>query len=147
MFENLRRSGLSLEEELQRMLVLEGRLYRRIGFKVVKVGNGAAELDFPLSEEISRRGGMVHGGVIMYALDDVGGLAVMSMNTGIDQFTMQLSVSFMKPLSNGPFRATGKVIRMGTSTAVAEGEVRDASDNLCAKGLGTWFIVRNRKNG
>lgn len=87
---------------------------------------------------------MVHGGIIMYTLDNVCGIAVMTVNPGVDQLTMELKINFLEPLRKGPFRATGKVVRAGGTFAVAEGEVRDSEGTLCAKGMGTWYMIRKR---
>jgi|GEM_PF-154436 uncharacterized protein (TIGR00369 family) len=145
-FESARSKRGSLEEELDKWLSDDSGLYAKIGFKVDKVEQGFAQLSFPFSQLATRRGGVIHGGVIMYALDNACGLAVMSANTGVDQFTLELKVNFLEPLIRGPFCVVGHLIRMGGTTAVAEGEVLDSERRLCAKGLGTWFIVRGKAN-
>lgn len=141
-FEEIRGSGLSVEEAFTRMMRAESPLNGLVGLRVERLGDGVAELSFPMSQEIRRRGGVVHGGVIMYVLDTACGLAVMSRNDGVDQFTAELKVNFLEPLEKPPFRVVGRVVRMGGRLAVAEGEVFDGEGRLCAKALGTWYIVR-----
>jgi uncharacterized domain 1 len=141
-FEALRKKGVNLEEELQKQLSQKGSLFEAMGFKLEKFGEGEVELSFSFSERIARRGGIVHGGVVMYSLDSAAGLAVMSLNEGVDQLTIELKVNFLEPLKHSPFKAKGRVLRMGSATAVAEGEVIDAKGTLCAKALGTWFLVK-----
>jgi acyl-CoA thioesterase len=68
----------------------------------------------------------------------------MTVNPGTDQLSLELNVSFLAPLKKGPFTARGVVIRRGGSTAVAEGEIRDADGRLCAKSLGTFYLSRKR---
>ena len=133
------RSG-SLEGEVQRVLQADSELFRLVGYKVLRIRSGLVEMSFPYSRAIARRGEMVHGGVTMYTLDSVCGLAVMSANPGGDQLTLDLNVSFLEPLKKAPFLARGTVIRAGRSTAVAEGEIRDADGHLCAKSLGTFYL-------
>ena len=82
---------------------------------------------------------MVHGGVITLALDNACGLAVMTVNQGKNQVTMELKVNFLEKLTDGPFQVIGKVIRSGRTAIVAEGEIRDSNGGLCAKGMGTWL--------
>lgn len=144
MIEEIRSSGGSVEEVFTRIMWSESPLFGRLGVRLTRLGDGVAELSFPMSDEIRRRGGVVHGGMIMYVLDSVCGLAVMSLNTGQDQFTAELKVNFLEPLQKPPFRAVGRVVRMGGRMAVAEGDVFDGDGKLCAKGLGTWYIVRGR---
>ncbi len=63
----------------------------------------------------------------------------MTVNSGKNQVTMELAVNFLERLTEGPFSVTGRVIRSGRTAIVAEGEIRDSKQRLCAKGLGTWL--------
>jgi len=137
-----RKQGADVEAELESAMAADSELFRMVGFKVVKVRSGRAELSFPYSKAVTRRGGMVHGGIVMYSLDNACGIAAMSVNPGIDQLTMDLKVNFLRPLRKGPFRAIGRVVRAGNNIIVVEGEVVDADGELCTKSLGSWFIVR-----
>jgi len=144
LFAMARKQGADVEGELERAMAMDSLLFTTVGFKVEKVRSGRVELSFPFSKAVSRRGGMVHGGIVMYSLDNACGIAVMSVNPGVDQLTMELKVNFLRPLKNGPFRAIGKVVKAGNSVIVVEGELRDAGGALCAKSLGSWFIIRKK---
>ena len=144
LFELARKNGVNVEQEMQSAMSMDSELFRTVGYKVVAVGEGSAELSFAFGSAIGRRGGMVHGGIVMYTLDNVCGISVMTVNPGMDQLTMELKVNFLEPLRKGPFTATGHVVRAGRSTAVAEGEIRDAEGAVCAKALGTWFMISKR---
>ena len=145
LFRQARESGANPEEEVQRALRADSALFKMVGCTVLKIGEGIVELSFPFSRAVSRRGGMVHGGVTMYTLDSVCGLAAMTVNSGLDQLTLEISVSFLEPLRKGPFVARGTIVRSGSATAVAEGEIRDADGRLCAKSLGTYYLTGRRK--
>jgi len=145
LFETVRNQGLSVESELERFLQAESGLFSLAKFSVKKVGNGFAELTFPYSQNIARHGGMVHGGIISFALDNVGGIAVMTKNVGIDQVTLELKINFLEPLRKEPFIATGRVLRHGRNVSVAEAEVCDGEGKLCAKALGTWYLILERR--
>lgn len=144
LFAVARKGGADVQAEMQKAMTWDSELFRTVGYRIEKVGKGRAVLSFPFSREIARRGNMVHGGIVMYTLDNVCGIAVMTVNPGVDQLTMELKVNFVEPLRSGPFRATGKVLRAGGAVAVAEGEVKDGEGRLCAKGLGTWYMVKKR---
>jgi len=139
-----RKQGVDIEAELERAMTADSDLFKIVGFKVVKVRTGRAELSFPYSKAVTRRGGLVHGGIVMYSLDNACGIAAMSVNPGVDQLTTELKVNFLRPLRKGPFRAIGRVVKAGNSVVVVEGEVRDAEGALCAKSLGSWYIIRQR---
>ena len=138
--------GFNVEELVERVFRADSKLFRIVGFKVLKMREGVAELRFPYSKAITRRGGIVHGGVVLYTMDSACGMAVMTMNPGTDQLSLELNVSFLAPLRRGPFIAKGVVIRRGGSTAVAEGEIRDADGRLCAKSLGTFYLSGKKSN-
>ncbi|HUK79496.1 MAG TPA: PaaI family thioesterase [Nitrososphaerales archaeon] len=142
LFESLKESGADVEKEVQQAFEHD-RIFRHIDFTVDKVESGSVQLSFPLSDRVTRWGGMVHGGVIMTAIDNACGLAVMTVNPGKDQVTMELKVNFLDQLTDGPFRVHGKVIRKGRTAIVAEGEIRDSKGILCAKGLGTWLVLNS----
>jgi uncharacterized domain 1 len=120
-----------------------------IGLEFVELGDGFVKARFPYKREILRRGGMVHGGVIMTVIDTVLGTAVMTVNDGIDQYTAELKVHFLEPLINGPFTVEGRVIRAGRHLAVAEAHVYDVNNRgssrvdlqACKLGTGRRFTT------
>jgi uncharacterized protein (TIGR00369 family) len=140
LFESLKASGSDIRKQVQEAFEND-RIFRYIGFKVDTVDSGSVQLSFPFSENVTRWGGIVHGGVVMTALDNACGLAVMTVNPGKNQVTMEFKVNFLEPLTDGPFRVLGRVIRTGRTAIVAEGEIRDSKDILCAKGIGTWLVL------
>jgi acyl-CoA thioesterase len=140
LFEEGRKLGLDVEEQVERVFRADSELFRTVGFEVLKMREGVAELRFPYNKSITRRGGIVHGGVVLYTMDTACGMAVMTVNPGTDQLSLDINVSFLVPLRKGPFVARGVVIRKGRSTAVAEGEIRDSDGQLCAKALGTFYL-------
>lgn len=144
LFSKIRDEGLSVETELERFLKSESGLFSIAKFSVKKVSEGYAELSFPFSQEIARHGGIVHGGMISFALDNAGGIAVMTNNSGIDQVTLELKINFLEPLKKEPYTAKGYVLRHGRTTSVAEAEIRDGEGRLCAKALGTWYLIHSR---
>lgn len=120
-------------------------MFRYIGAKIILLERGRAVVEIPYKPELTRRGGVLHGGIIMTAIDFTGGLAALTVNDGIDQVTQELKVNFLEPMYKGPFKVEGKVIRKGRSIIVAEVEFRDAEGVLGAKGLGSWYILRDKK--
>ena len=141
LFELARNNGINVERQVELAFSAENKLFERAGFKVVRVDDGYAEMTFPLSEDVKRRGNIVHGGIIMFAMDNTGGLAVMTRNEGNDQVTVELKANFLEPLRKSPFRAVGRVVRAGRNIAVAEVDVFDSEGKLCAKGTGTWLYI------
>ncbi|WP_252900658.1 PaaI family thioesterase [Vulcanisaeta sp. JCM 14467] len=111
LFLKARSAGLNVAELMNNYLRSEP-LFNFIGLEFVEVGDGFVRAVFPYKREILRKGGMVHGGVIMTVIDTVLGTAVMTVNDGVDQYTAELKVHFLEPLINGPFTVEGRVIRL-----------------------------------
>ena len=144
LFAMARKGGVAVESQMQDAMRWDSELYSAVGYKVVKLEEGRAELTFPHNKRITRRGNIIHGGIIMFTLDNVCGIAVMTVNPGIDQLTTALKINFLDPMRKGPYRAVGKVVRAGTTMAVAVGEIWDADGTLSAMGMGTWLMIKKR---
>jgi uncharacterized protein (TIGR00369 family) len=88
---------------------------------------GRVKLLLPNSPQLSRVGGMLCGQAMMAAADTAVVLALMAH---FGQFrpctTVQMSTSFLKPLSNDDALITAQVIRAGKSTAFVEVDIAAA---------------------
>lgn len=118
-----------------------------IGYRVTELSQGRACAEFDMSPNVQRIGGVLHGGVIMAALDETMGLAALTLNDGVDQVTVELKVNFLSPGVKGPFRVCGWVVRRGRRVVAVQGEVRDADGGLVAIALGTWYYLDKRVEG
>lgn len=112
----------------------------RIGYRVVRWEKGFVEARFEHTEFAVRKGGTLHGGIIVMALDTTMSMAVVAAKGGGDQVTVELKVNFLEPGRSGPYTVTGHVLRCGKTLAVAEGEVREG-DRIIAVGLGTHYLL------
>ena len=117
-------------------------VYRLFDMRLIEVAEGKAKIEFPYKEELSRIGGMLHGGAIMTVIDQVCGLAAMTVNKGVNQVTMELKINFLKPLTKEtePYVAVGEVIRAGRTTIVCQGKIFNSKGDICAVGIGTWYV-------
>jgi uncharacterized protein (TIGR00369 family) len=140
-FDSLRSEGVDVAKALEEYVYSNNPFYRYIGFKIDEFRDGYFSGSFPYKKEICRVGGSIHGGVVMTAIDHAGGMAALSVNEGINQVTVELKVNFLRPLIKGPFKMVGEVIKKGRKVVVAEGKIYDADGNLCAIGIGTWYII------
>ncbi len=117
-------------------------LLRFLGYRVVELGDGYARAVFPHGPNVVRRGGMVHGGAFAAVMDQTIGLAVLTVNDGHDQVTVELKVNFLEPGRGGTYTAVGRVLRRGRTIVVGEGEVLDVTGKPLVKAIGTWYILR-----
>ncbi|QKR00065.1 PaaI family thioesterase [Metallosphaera tengchongensis] len=132
-------------QELQSYLEEGDPVFRMLEGKIRELRTGEALLEIPYKTEITRRGGVLNGGMIMTIMDFAGGIAVASVNDGDDQVTQELKVNFLEPMYKGPFLCRAKVLRKGYTAIVVDIELRDQDGRIGAKGLGTWYIIRGRK--
>jgi len=112
-----------------------------LGVKVehIEPGNCTLRLDF--REELTRFGGTMNGGAIATLMDAAGGCAALSHELGRNEVTVDLNVSYVKPVSEGPVRASAKVIRGGRTLAFVDVELRDGKGELCATCKGTYMYL------
>ncbi|MGC8974219.1 MAG: PaaI family thioesterase, partial [Thermoproteus sp.] len=67
-----------------------------IGYRVVEISHGRACAEFGHGKNVQRIGGVLHGGVIAAVLDETLGMAVLTVNDGADQVTVELKVNFLE---------------------------------------------------
>ena len=123
-----------------------------LGFELISVGDGMAQIDVLLRNELCNSWQMAHGGVTMTLLDVVMAHAARSPEMqqpdgGRGVVTVEMKTSFMRP-ATGRLRGMGKLLT-GTSTlAFCEGSVFDTDNVLVAHATGTFkFLRRSEVSG
>jgi uncharacterized protein (TIGR00369 family) len=85
--------------------------------------------------------GVVHGGVIGALLDEILGWPI-ALKTGRLSFTGELTIRFVKPISPGhTYLATAYPGTHRGRYWEARGDIRDKSDEICAKAQGKYFLL------
>ena len=104
-----------------------------LGLEVQSFDASSVTLRLPQSPDLSRVGGMLCGQALMAAADTAMVLAL------INQFgefrpctTVQMSSSFLKPLSGQDAQVQATVVRAGKTLAFGEIDVRGAADGKSA---------------
>ena len=105
-------------------------------------GAGEVTLRLPHSAQLSRVGGMLCGQAMMAAADTAMVLALISH---FGQFkpcaTVQLSSTFLRPLSGQDALVTARVLRAGQSLAFGEIELRGADDGKSVFRASTTYAL------
>lgn len=85
-------------------------------------------------DELRQPVGLMHGGVISTLVESVcsRATAVAVIDDGMVAMGQSISVSFMRPVTEGHAEVTARARHRGRTTWVWEAEVRDAQDRLCA---------------
>ncbi|MEO0462949.1 MAG: PaaI family thioesterase [Pseudomonadota bacterium] len=123
--------------------LLDGSPFTKfIGARVTEFDRekGAVTLEVVSRPEIRRIEGhdQIHGGIIAALLDTAGDLAV-AAKVGAAVPTADMRVDYLRPLAGVSIRAVGTARKVGRTLAVADIELFDADDRLCAIGRATYL--------
>ncbi|MFM8575450.1 MAG: PaaI family thioesterase [Limnohabitans sp.] len=113
-----------------------------LDLQVESFGPGEATVRLPQSDQLARVGGMLCGQAMMAAADTAMVLALISH---FGQFrpcsTVQLSSTFLKPLSAQDALVTARVLRAGKSMAFGEIDLRGADDGKSVFRASTTYAL------
>jgi 1,4-dihydroxy-2-naphthoyl-CoA hydrolase len=93
-----------------------------------------ARVRLPMRDELRQPVGLLHGGVMSSLVESVcsRATALAVMGDGMAAMGQSISVSFIRPITEGHAEVTAKARHRGRTTWVWEAEVRDSEDRLCA---------------
>jgi len=104
---------------------------------------GLAVVTVDIRHELTNSWKFAHGGVVLTLLDVAMGSAARTTDGQVAGIvTVNLTVNFLRS-GSGLLRAEGRVLRGGRSLVFCEGEVRDASGEVLAKGIGTFRLKKH----
>jgi uncharacterized protein (TIGR00369 family) len=115
-----------------------------LGMRGVEAEEGRAVLAAQPAEHHANVAGAAHGALAAGLLDGAMTTAALTlMPSGTYATTIQLSISFLRPLpmDGGDVRAEGRVLHRGRLTVAVEGVIHDARDKLCAHGTTTCLVI------
>jgi uncharacterized protein (TIGR00369 family) len=112
-----------------------------LGFEFVRAERGAATFALEVREELTRMGGILHGGAVVSLLDTAAAFAVHTViEPEARTVTVDLTVHFLRPASLGRVEATARVLRRGRRVCILSVEARDAAAEIVATSTMTYFI-------
>lgn len=113
-----------------------------LGLRVQSFSAGEVTLRLPHSERLARVGGMLCGQAMMAAADTAMVLALIQHFGAFRPCTtVQLSSTFLKPLSKQDALVTARVLRAGKSMAFGEIDLRGADDGKSAFRASTTYAL------
>lgn len=108
---------------------------RTLGIRLIEASRDRVVMDLPVTEALSNRNGVMHGGAILGLTDNAGGTAS-SVNLGPDQNTVTLEskVNFLRPIRIGDVaRATVTPVHIGSTTQIWDIAVTRGDGKLAAR--------------
>lgn len=105
-----------------------------IGTKWVSDDPDDASLRLEVREELNQPGGLVHGGVLSTLVESLCSRATHRAVLGEDMIAMgqSHSISFLRPLTEGPIEVRARARHRGRTTWVWGAEVTDGQGRVCA---------------
>lgn len=94
--------------------------------------------EFEAKPEFANPTGAVQGGFIAAMMDEaMSSLAIIASNVTMNAPTLEMKVSFLRPLFVGKARAEARILKWGKSTCFIEAELFDPEGRLVAKASAT----------
>jgi acyl-CoA thioesterase len=115
---------------------------RLLGIELDDIGNGTATLGLTVRKELTQNHGVVHGGAIASLIDTATAFAIISQLASKERVTtVDLTISYLRPITEGRITAVAKVVRSGRRLFVVSAEVFDNDGKLTATALSTYIKV------
>ena len=117
-----------------------------IGFTIASIEPGRAVVELEAAERHANPMGTLHGGVLCDIADAAMGMAYASRLAEGETFTtLELKMSFVKPVWTGKLRADGRVLGGGRTIGLVECQIRDARERLVAHATSTCMTLRGEQ--
>jgi acyl-CoA thioesterase len=134
--------GLTLKE-----LIKQGEnspFYQLLNIKIDEVRESYARLSITIDERHIQLIKTVHGGVIASLADSAAAWAIYSSNEleGIP-VTVEMKINFFKPIDSGKLIAEARNVHKGSKIFVGDVEVKNDKNDLIAKSLVTYYLVKD----
>jgi len=135
------------EQQIERLKSVAGELpfVSFLGIELESAAPGSAVMSLAVRNELKRDNGVVHGGAIATLIDTCTAFAIIPLlEEGEHSVTVDLTISYLRPLTTGTARASAKILREGRRIIVLSAEVLDHEGKLAATALSTYLRVKNR---
>ncbi|HEX6184134.1 MAG TPA: PaaI family thioesterase [Pyrinomonadaceae bacterium] len=138
-------AGAATELTAEELALLE-KTFRQVpyvgllGLEFVAAERGTATFALEVREEVTRMGGIVHGGAVVSLMDTAAACAVHTLlEPGGRTVTVDLTVHFLSPATSGRVEARATVLRRGRRVIILDVEARDADGTLIATSTMTYY--------
>lgn len=126
------------------MKIAENPFLHELGFELVSMADGAAEIIICLKAQHMNSWQVMHGGIIMTLLDASMSRAARSLVPDVTSAaTVEMKTSFFQPGGkvDSRVKGIGKVLHHSTRMYYCEGEIWNG-ESLVAKAMGTFKVFR-----
>ena len=111
-----------------------------LGFEFVRAERGAATFALDVREELTRMGGILHGGAVVSLMDTAAAFAVHTLlEPEAGTVTVDLTTHFLRPAASGRIYARARVLRRGRRVVILAVEASDDAGELIATATMTYY--------
>ena len=111
-----------------------------LGIELDDISKGTATLGFNVRDELTQNHGVVHGGAIASLIDTATAFAIITLLAPREKVTtVDLTISYLRPLTKGRITTTAKVVRAGRRLFVVTAEVFAEDGKLATTALSTYI--------
>lgn len=113
---------------------------RLLGIQAELIEPGHAVLSIKIRDDLKRNGGIAHGGVAAALIDSAMAFAIVPLLSENERTTtVDLTIHYMRPLTEGTARASARVVRAGRRIITVSAELFDSQEKLAATALSTYL--------
>ena len=113
-----------------------------LGIKLEQIESGTATLRMRVRNQLTQNHGVVHGGAVASLIDSATAFAIISLLSPEEKVTtVDLTISYVRPVTKGPVQCTAKVVRAGRRLFVVSADVFDERQKLVATALSTYIKI------
>jgi uncharacterized protein (TIGR00369 family) len=117
-----------------------------IGFRVEEAGGGRAMASLDAGPQHANPMGTLHGGVLCDVADAAMGVAfATTLEDGESFTTMNLHITFFRPVWEARLRAEARVVNRGRTAGYVECDVTDQDGRRIAKAHSTCYVLRGEQ--
>jgi uncharacterized protein (TIGR00369 family) len=114
-----------------------------LGIQLESIEPGQATMTLQIREELKQNAGVVHGGVVASLIDSATAFAILPLLKDDERTTtVDLTISYLRPLASGIVSATARVVREGGRIVVVSANLFDDTGSLAATALSTYIKLR-----
>ena len=111
-----------------------------LGMEAELVEPGHAVLTMKIRDDLKRNGGIAHGGAVAALIDSAMAFAIVPLLSENERTTtVDLTIHFLRPLSEGSARASARVVRAGKRVITVSAELFNGEGKLAATALSTYL--------
>ena len=111
-----------------------------LGIELDDISEGVATLGMDIRQELKQNHGVVHGGAIASLIDTAMAFATITLLAPREKVTtVDLTVSYLRPLTKGRITARARVVRSGRRLFVVSADVFGDDGTLASTALSTYI--------